>query len=88
MNENLLENLKKEKEKLAVLENSKINIEKKIKKSKIKIAQYTLSSNSEYYESLSDAIANTGIEFNDIVSAISSGNVSTLQEKLNNSSGE
>jgi hypothetical protein len=67
---------------LAKLNNKLDTIEAKIKTCKGKIERYNLMKNNAQFILLSDALSNAGIGFDDIISALSDGDVLSLQSKL------
>lgn len=71
-----------EKAKLAKLEEKQADIAIKIKTCKSNINKYTLMKNSNQFNALSNALDGKGISIEDILSAVSSGDLLGLQEKL------
>lgn len=77
-----------EKAKLAKLEEKQADIAIKIKACKSNINKYTLMKNSNQFNALSNALDGKGISIEDILSAVSSGDLLGLQEKLETASEE
>lgn len=75
----LMEN---EQKRLATLKEKRAAIDEKIRKSEGVIQKYTLMQNSAKFSSLTDILQNTGLAFDEILSAIQSGDLLSLQEKL------
>lgn len=74
--------IKKEKERLSSLEDKRTLIDEKIRKSKDTINKYTLMENSAKYSSFTGMLESTGLAFDEILLAIQSGDLLSLQEKL------
>lgn len=76
--------LNEEKAKLADLEGKKAAIDKKIKTTKANIERLTYILNQEKVCALTSALDSKGLDFDDVLSALQSGDLATLQNKLNN----
>jgi len=71
-----------EKEKLEKLEERQAEIGKKVKACKASIEKYTLMKDSQKFNTLSNALNGKGISIEDILAAVSAGDMLTLQEKF------
>lgn len=85
MRRNTLDNLiAMEEEKLGKLEERQNDVNKKIKACKSNIEKYKLMKNNEQFNALSNALDGKGISIEEIVAAVSAGNLLSLQEKIKN----
>lgn len=71
-----------EQAKLEKLEEKQAELAKKIKASKGAIEKYTLMKNNNQFNVLSNALDGKGISIEDILAAISAGDLLSLQEKI------
>jgi len=82
-NQNSLDQLiEAEVKRLDRYEKKRFEYDTKVKISKGKIEKYKMMKNSQNFISLSDMLLNKGIAFEDVLEAISSGDILALQEKL------
>lgn len=87
--ENTLDSLiEAEQKKLDKLENRMVELEKKIRTSKTNIEKYTLMKNSQQFNSFSNTLSAKGISFEEILTAISEGDLLSLQEKIDSAIDE
>ena len=88
-NENTLDSLiAAEQKKLDKLEEKQSELAKKIRASKNQIEKYTLMKNNQQFNSLSNALNGKGISFEEILSALASGDLLSLQDKIDNADAE
>ena len=73
-----------EQAKLEKLEEKASEIGKKIKACKANIEKYTLMKNNQKFNDLSNALDGKGISIEDILSAVASGDLLSLQDKIEN----
>lgn len=87
--ENTLDSLiETEQKKLDKLENRRAEIEKKIRIAKTNIEKYKLMKNSQQFNSFSNTLSAKGISFEEILNALSEGDLLSLQEKIDSAIGE
>jgi hypothetical protein len=80
--ESLMTLMENEQKRLASLKEKRAAIDEKIRKSEGIIQKYTLMQNSAKFSSFTDILQGTGLAFDEILSAIKSGDLLSLQEKL------
>lgn len=76
--------LKLEQEKLAKYEKKREDLDEKIKTCKENITKYSLMNNSERLLALSDTLGGKGISIEEIISAVAGGDLTALQDKIDN----
>lgn len=81
-NSNLENMIVAEKEKLEKLETKQAELLKKIKLCKSNLEKYEMMKNNQRYNALANSLDNKGISFDDIISALSAGDLLSLQEKI------
>lgn len=81
-NRDLNEKIKQESEKLKGLREKRAELDQKIKKSESVLERYHLMQNSEQYEAIQRATKNSGLSIDDILSALKSGDMLGLQERM------
>ncbi|MBD5403032.1 hypothetical protein HDR58_09625 [bacterium] len=77
-----------EEEKLLKLEEKQNDLNRKIKDCKSNIEKYKLMKNNEQFSALSNALDGKGISIEEVMDAISSGNLLSLQEKIKGVDGD
>lgn len=81
-NRDLNEKIKQESEKLKALREKRAELDQKIKKSESILERYRLMQNNEQYEAIQKAIENSGLSIDDMLSALNSGDMLGLQERM------
>lgn len=81
-NRDLNEKIKQESEKLKGLREKRAELDQKIKKSESVLERYQLIQNNEQYEAIQKATENSGLSIDDILSALNSGDMLGLQERM------
>lgn len=81
-NRDLNEKIKQESEKLKGLREKRAELDQKIKKSESILERYQLMQNNEQYEAIQKATENSGLSIDDILSALNSGDMLGLQERM------
>ena len=81
-NRDLNEKIKQESEKLKVLREKMAELDQKIKKAESVLERYQLMQNNEQYEAIQKATENSGLSIDDILSALHSGDMLGLQERM------
>lgn len=81
-NRDLNEKIKQESEKLKGLREKRAELDQKIKKSESVLERYQLMQNNEQYEAIQKATENSGLSIDDILSALNSGDMLGLQERM------
>lgn len=81
-NRDLNEKIMQESEKLKGLREKRAEIDQKIKKSESILERYQLMQNNEQYEAIQKATENSGLSIDDILSALNSGDMLGLQERM------
>ena len=81
-NRDLNEKIKQESEKLKGLREKRAELDQKIKKSESILERYQLMQNNEQYEAIQKATENSGVSIDDILSALNSGDMLGLQERM------
>jgi len=71
-----------EQAKLEKLEERQAEIGKKVRTCKANIEKYTLMKDSQKFNTLSNALDGKGISIEDILAAVSAGDLLTLQDKI------
>ena len=79
---NLAELIGKEKETLVKLKEKREEIDAKIKKSEEKLRTLEMTQNSERFSSLSGVMKSSGLSVEDLMQAVLSGDLLSLQEKM------
>ena len=82
MTRDLNKKIEQESEKLKNLQEKRAELDQKIKKSESILDRYYLMKNSEQYEAIQRATENTGLSIEDILSALKSGDMLGLQERM------
>ena len=82
MTRDLNKKIEQESEKLKNLQEKRAELDQKIKKSESILERYYLMKNSEQYEAIQRATENTGLSIDDILSALKSGDMLGLQERM------
>lgn len=80
--ENLEEKIEQEQSRLDSLKTKRAALDKKIKKSEDNLERYSLMQKSGMYTSLMEATKGTGVCINDILTALQSGDLLSLQEQI------
>lgn len=80
--EKLTELITKEKNSLKKLYEKRAEIDAKIKKGEAKLQEYEMMSNSQQFGTLTSAISKSGLSVDDLLAAIKSGDLLSLQEKM------
>lgn len=81
-NRDLNEKIKQESEKLKGLREKRAELDQKIKKSESVLERFQLMQNNEQYEAIQKATENSGLSIDDILSALHSGDMLGLQERM------
>mgnify|MGYP006920847194 CR=1 FL=1 len=81
-NRDLNEKIKQESERLKELQKKREELDQKIKKSESVLERYHLMKNSERYEAIQRATESSGLSIDDILSALKSGDILGLQERM------
>lgn len=81
-NRDLNEKIKQESKKLKALREKRAELDQKIKKSESILERYQLMQNNEQYEAIQKATENSGLSIDDILSALDSGDMLGLQERI------
>lgn len=81
-NRDLSEKIKQESEKLKGLREKRAELDQKIKKSESILERYQLMQNNEQYEAIQKATKNSGLSIDDILSALNTGDMLGLQERM------
>jgi len=76
--------IQNEKKKLESLKDKKTTIDENIKRCKANIEKYTLLQNSSKYNDFTTILEDKGVSFEEIMSALQSGDLLALQEKIEN----
>ena len=74
------------KDDLAKLEEKKAALDRRIRACKADIEKYTMMKNHEQLNAISNALDNRGVSIEDVLAAIASGDLLTLQEKMEQNS--
>ncbi|BAL01896.1 hypothetical protein OBV_p-00410 (plasmid) [Oscillibacter valericigenes Sjm18-20] len=77
-----------EKVKLAKLEEKRTDLDRKIKKVNANIKRYTLMKDGNQMNTLSNALDSKGISIEDIMTALTNGDMLSLQEKMETCDGK
>jgi len=85
VNSKLDDSIAYENERLNKLLKKRDELDRKIKESKTKIEKYSLLKNNQQFIILSDSLVTAGVNFDEIITALSSGNLYTLQHKIESS---
>lgn len=81
-NEKLNAQIEKEKSNLDKLLKQREALDAKIKKSQTKLAEYEMLSNSQKFGALSAVVNKSGLSVDDLLAALASGDLITLQERM------
>ncbi|MCL2321817.1 MAG: hypothetical protein FWC47_06900 [Oscillospiraceae bacterium] len=84
----LAELIKEERDRLSKYEKKKSEWDTKVQNCKEKLDNLIMLQNSQNFTILSEKLVNSGMSFEDIIKAISSGEMSSLKEKTFNNSNE
>lgn len=82
------EKLKKEKENLKKFKERRASLDEKIKESESNIERLTLLRDNQKYNSFATSVKKKGLTFDDIVSALQTGDFLSLQEKFESNAEE
>ncbi len=80
--ERLKESLKKEQEKLSELKLKREKLDDRIKEKERLINKYQMMINQEKFSQVNDVISSNGLSLDELMSAIQSGNLLSLQAKI------
>lgn len=80
--EKIHEKRAKEQEKLNGLLEKKAEIDERIKESENRIKKYTMMINEQKFTEVNDVISSTGLSLEEVMLAIKSGDLLSLQEKI------
>lgn len=84
MNKNVQEIIKKETIRLDKLKAKRAELDEAIKKCESKIEKYTLVDNNAKFTSFTTSLASKGVSVEEILLAVQSGDLLSLQEKIEN----
>lgn len=76
--------LQKAQDRLATLKAQKTEIDEKIKKTENTIEKYQHLINQKKFDAATDVLEVNGLTIDDVIAAVSSGNIASLQERIEN----
>lgn len=76
--------LQKAQDRLATLKAQKTEIDEKIKKTENTIEKYQHLINQKKFAAATDVLEVNGLTIDDVIAAVSSGNIASLQERIEN----